>query len=406
MTCNHDIEAALSRLQELAPGVPFSGATTCQGVLHDGLSKRRGMRCLGMFGVFDPEGTYLVDVLDVSKDPRETGVLAGKSCQRNIGINPSFVLVNPSPGSEDRLISGLTSVFGNEVPLFGGSSADNTVSGEWRQWSCDGVKPPKIMTEGCSVAFCFSSAVVKCGLYTGYNATEHTGTVTKCEGLRHILEVDNRPATVVYNEWTGGALAKEMEEDDSDVLGVSSLFPVGQKIGEIEGEPFYRIMHPHLLKKKTQSFTLFSDVKKGEPLTMMYGTVDNLVSRISQVSSQVINRSNFSVQEVRGAIIIYCAGCMMYTSDRIDEAAAKLESTLGGVPYLGIHTFGETGPFPDGTSRHGNLMFSAMIFSSKRRVMKVVNVDTGEATLESDKAAFMKLVESGVLDHIIGEGQV
>jgi hypothetical protein len=153
-----------------------------------------------------------------------------------------------------------------------------------------------------------------------------------------------------------------------------------------------------MFKKATKSVTLFADVQVGENIVMMSGTKENLVNRIAQISSHVVRASNFSMQEVRGALIIFCGGAMMYASDQMDTAAEKLYESLGGTPYVGIHTFGEQGQFPDGSSRHGNLMFSAVVFSSKRTVMKVMNMDTGEVVLESDPR-FEEILLSGGLDN-------
>ena len=80
----------------------------------------------------------------------------------------------------------------------------------------------------------------------------------------------------------------------------------------------------------------------------------------------------------------------------MDKAAAKLDQALGGIDYIGIHPFGEQGPFPGGNSRHGNLMFSAVTFSSRRRVPKIVNIDTGDELLEGDPK-FEDVVMSGGL---------
>ena len=86
---------------------------------------------------------------------------------------------------------------------------------------------------------------------------------------------------------------------------------------------------------------------------------------------------------------------MMYVGkDGIDIACRKLDEALGGVNYLGIHTFGEQGPFPDGSVRHGNLMFSALVFSSRRKIMKLSNVDSDEIVFETEPK-FKEIALSG-----------
>ena len=101
---------------------------------------------------------------------------------------------------------------------------------------------------------------------------------------------------------------------------------------------------------------------------------------------------------------MFCAGCMMYVDEGMGKAAEKLQSALGGAPYLDVHTFGEQGQQPDGRSCHGNLMFSAVVFSSRRRKMKVVSLDTGAELPEGDH---WELFEPGTNKKLIaGDGGV
>jgi len=407
MTATHDHEAALAKVRDLARGVPYTGCTTCQGCLIGTRSERTNHKVAGVWCLHDPEGDFECYNFELTDDPLKAAEKAGKASYQNFTKRrdsnnpvtrgkPSFVWVHAAPGPEDLVLVGLAKVFGNEVPLIGGSSADNDISASWKQWSSHG--GGKLTGAGCSIALCYVSALVQGQLFTGYNATGKQGIVTKCDGLRHILEIDNRPSITVYNEWTGGAYDEFLKDpEDSIILGPSSLFPLGQVCGEDQdGEPFLRSMHPHLIKKQTQSLTLFSDVKEGEQVVMMAGTKENLVNRIAGVATHIVRTSGFTLQEVRGALLVFCAGCMMYASDSMDVAAGKVSEALGAAPYIGVHTFGEQGQFPDGMNRHGNLMFSCLVISSRRRVIKLLNVDTGKQVQETDPG-FEEIVASGAV---------
>lgn len=407
MTATHDHAAGLGKIRELARGIPYTGCTTCQGVLIGTRSERTNHKVVGAWVMSDPEGDVECYNYELGDDPLKSSENAGKAAYQNFTKRrdsnnpvtrgkPSFVWMHSAPGPEDLVLVGLSKVFGNEVPIVGGSSADNDISGSWKQWSSYG--GGKLTGAGCSISLCYVSAMVQGQLFTGYNATGKTGMATKCDGLRHILEIDNRPAIEVYNEWTGGAYNEFLKDpEDSIILGPSSLFPLGQVCGEDQdGEPFLRSMHPHLIKKATKSLTLFSDVKEGETLVMMAGTKENLVNRIAGVATHIVRTSGFTLQEVRGALLVFCAGCMMYASDSMDLAAGKVSEALGGTPYIGVHTFGEQGQFPDGMNRHGNLMFSCLIISSRRRVIKLLNVDTGKQVNEMDPG-FEEIVASGAV---------
>ena len=128
---------------------------------------------------------------------------------------------------------------------------------------------------------------------------------------------------------------------------------------------------------------------------MMTGTKENIQTKISAVASNVLRSTGIPTSELRGALVVFCAGAMMYVEkDGMNAACGKLDAALGGANYLGIHTFGEQGPFPDGTNKHGNLMFSALVFSSRRKIMLLSNVETEEFVLETDPK-FKEIALSG-----------
>jgi hypothetical protein len=226
--------------------------------------------------------------------------------------------------------------------------------------------------------------------------------VTKVNGLREVLEIDDKPAAEVYASWVGDS-SKDMQaafngtEEEANVLGPSSFFPMGQHYGTDEfGDPYYRIMHPHLIKKSTKSFTLFSDVEVGQKILLMAGTADNLINRISHAARFISRNGGLSVNEIVGAAAIYCGGCMMAVKDDMPTVADRLNKALNNAPHMATHTFGEQGQFPDGKSQHGNLMFSVLVFSNKRVIDKCINLDTGE-TIDQNDEQYVKLVEEGLL---------
>jgi len=405
MTADHDHRAGLDVLAELAPNVPYSGSTTCRGTLI-GDKALHGGQLVAVWGIYDPEGFYSPGIFEYTDRPADDAFRACKKAyiefkairdtKKSVHGVPSFVWVNGAPDPEDRTLAGFARALGEGTPVVGGSSADNDISGKWKQW-CS-LNGGTITSSGCSFTLCFCSAVVQGQLFTGYNATGKKGVVTQMEGTRKICTIDNRPAIEVYNEWTGGHYTELMKtKENSNILAESSLYPLGQVCGQDEdGEPFYRSIHPSQIWTKTGAVQVFSDVKEGESIVMMSGTKENVVNRIAGVASHIVRTSGFSLQEARGSLVIFCAGAMMFAGDSIGIAAQKLNTALGGTPYMGMHTFGEQGMFPDGLSRHGNLMFSALVVSSRRRIMKVLNVDTGRSVMATEPE-FERILAQGCL---------
>ena len=69
-----------------------------------------------------------------------------------------------------------------------------------------------------------------------------------------------------------------------------------------------------------------------------------------------------ATEDAAGALVIYCAGCMLAVQDRMDDVVAEARDALGGKPFLGAFTFGEQGCFVGGENRNGNLMIATLVF--------------------------------------------
>ena len=420
MTANIDHERALDRLNEITRGkIPYSGCTICQGAMEGNFWRQVDeLKLITIWAIHDPEGSYELGMADLTKasDGNTTRQIVQKAV-RNVAAtcrakskknldnpviqgDPSFIWVNPPPGPEDEALLGVQDgMEGRQVEIIGGSSADNDVSGSWKQWNSE----VGVVSDGVSFVIAHCSAEVKGSAFTGYSATPKTGKVTKMNGPRHIIAIDEKPAGQVYDEWTSGHFKNLWRDpDDSNILGPSSVYPLGQVVGkDWDNEEVYRTLHPHLLIKSDKSMTVFSDVHEGQDICMMTGTKENIQTRISTVASNVLRSTGIRMSEIRGALVVFCAGAMMYVGkDGMNAACRKLDKTLGGANYLGIHTFGEQGPFPDGTNKHGNLMFSALVFSSRRRVMMLSNVENEEFVLETDPKFREIALSGGIIGRI------
>jgi hypothetical protein len=64
---------------------------------------------------------------------------------------------------------------------------------------------------------------------------------------------------------------------------------------------------------------------------------------------------------VVGALVVYCAGCMLTVGGRMSEVPEQLDAALNA-PFLGVFTFGEQGRLGAAANRHGNLMISVVAF--------------------------------------------
>jgi len=116
----------------------FHGSTSCLGAMTErGVVNTEG-RGIAAFGIADPDGDYGVGEasLDAAASPQAAACQALDAALDDAerpGEVPSLVWISAPPGCEERVINGLEASLGAGVPVIGGSSADNDVSGQWAQ---------------------------------------------------------------------------------------------------------------------------------------------------------------------------------------------------------------------------------------------------------------------------------
>ncbi len=355
-TIGYKPAAVHAALRELAPGVPIQGGTSSGGVMTDEGFFGDDGRGMALFGICAEDGDTGVGAAPLADGGRVAGALAVQRAMENAtcpGEMPCAVWLITTPGGEEEVVRGIEDVVGPDVPLIGGSAADNSLAGEWRQFSSEGV-----LENHVSVMVLYSGARMSTAFLSGYDPTAHEGTITKADG-RNVQEIDGRPASHVYNEWLGGALGDVVEEG-GQILARTNLSPLGRKVGEIKGVPHYLLSHPERALGDG-SMQLFTDVAEGETLLCMAGSVDNLVERASNAVQSALHLGGIERETLRGGLVIFCGGCLMSVGDRTDEVHKKISQVMGGKPFVTAFTFGEQGRVLGAGNRHGNLMISALV---------------------------------------------
>jgi hypothetical protein len=217
-------------------------------------------------------------------------------------------------------------------------------------------------SDGVIVSVLFPSGKVSFAYQNGYAPTAHRGRVTSAEG-RTLREIDNRPAMDVFAEWTNGAVTVPAEAQGTvAILSDSTLHPLGREVTHVGGVPYFLLAHPAGARANGE-IDLFALVEEGEVLTQMTGTTQGLTRRAGRVADLALMAGRIEAQDVKGALMIYCGGCMLTVRDQLDQVAAGVNDVLGGAPFLGAFTFGEQGAIVGAGNRHGNLMISCIVFS-------------------------------------------
>jgi len=358
-TVGYDLGALHAALVETLGDIPFMGGTSCGGVMTDQGFFGTESGALAMFAIQDDGGDYGIGYAPLGQAPRGaaqravTEALANAGCE---GQLPTAVWMITSPGGEEDVVRGIADAVGEDVPLVGGSAADNTIAGNWRQ-----LVPAGVLDNHVCVAVLFPSTAMHTSFHSGYDPTQHQGVITRADG-RTIFEIDGRPAAQVYNRWLDGALDDVLDDGGGELLARTNLHPLGRFLREVSGVPYYVLSHPERAHADG-AMHLFTEFRTGEKLTCMTGTVDNLVARAGNVVCSALTSAGLTSNDADAALIIFCAGCMMTVREQIAEVHANVKRALNGAPFMTVFTFGEQGRIAEVGNRHGNLMIATLTFA-------------------------------------------
>ncbi|AXT37195.1 hypothetical protein D1814_00055 [Alteromonas sp. BL110] len=349
------LETLASAIGDAAP--PFFISSSCLGALlcDDNIASPH---CdVALFCINDDNGAYGVGSADIAEStPFEAGATALKEALAHAERpyeSPALIWCSLPPGNEERILEGFASIVGTKVPIFGGSMADNTVSGNWR-----------IVTKTCSgsqvvaAAVLYPSTPLGLSYSSGYKPTETVLKATKAQG-RQLQQLDNDKASTIYNVATNGLISNQLT--GGQILGLTSSAPLGKPVELDNGAVNYLLCHTDSVDQDG-TLHVFSEVQEGEELVLMEGNISSLTSRAERVINNAIMLLPENKKPV-GVLMIYCAGCRLMVGDEINAMLNSLQETFPSIPICGPFTFGEQGRFLDGKNRHGNLMISAVVFS-------------------------------------------
>jgi hypothetical protein len=335
---------------------PVIMASSCKGAFLLDNEHADPQADLVVFAISDPEGAYGVGCAEVSNSGENADEAAQIALTQAIQTSgkpfetPALVWSVMPPGNEESLLEGFAQVIGPNVPVFGGSSADNEVAGNWYQASRERVGQNLVialaMHPSTPLGFSYSS---------GYEPTEVELTAQACEA-RFIGQFDGKSAATRYNEVSNNAVAHALQ--GGNVLGDTTLYPLGRRIPNSVDIPEYLLSHPDAVRADG-ALSLFSIVEEGQTMTLMQGSIEGLVKRAAMVAKNAIDLLPEG-ETPAGILMIYCAGCMLTVGEAIAEMQSQVQAQFPGLPICAAYTFGEQGCFLDGKNRHGNLMISAV----------------------------------------------
>lgn len=347
-----DQKEIIKGVKSVMGDIPFVGCTSSAAICtHDGyLNKETGYSAMMTFS--DDVEIVVAGSEKTDESAREIGRRIAKEAMSQVkgsDREPDYFFMTASPAEEEEYLKGIQDVIG-DIPVFGGSAADNTVEGKWSIICND-----KVFADGCAIAIFFADNEMK-NVYTGvYEETENVGIITKLNGIRCLAEIDGVPAVEKYAEWTGKNVDDLM---GSNLLTETIFDPLGVKdpIGNVTA-----VRHP-MFANDDLSMNIGANLAVNTAIIQLHGTPESIVAANPATVEKV---KEMMEKEVQSYFLVHCGG------RRLGLQLANAESNIypevvkatGGKEFLMVFTFGEYGKSEHSSNTVGGLSLSFTGFS-------------------------------------------
>lgn len=276
---------------------------------------------------------------------------------------PQVILITPTQGIEEEIIDGIEEVVGKDAIILGGTAGGPSLAvfGE-----------NEVYENGVSLAVIYTDLPIGWTFEGGFDVRgQHSGIATKVEG-QGIVEIDNRPALDVYNEWLDGEIDTLYQQvGKPDVIrDLLTLHPLYRKYTSPDGQDYFLFSHPWpkddtLTERVVMTST---KIKEGERIYLSQGTWETLVNRIGNLpeDAKVNGGINASTKPILG-IGIVCAGVMgTIPENEREKLPLLINYENNNAPFIATFTWGEQGHFTGVGNKHGNLLTSFLVIGPKR----------------------------------------
>ena len=350
-SCVQDQNKIMEGAKSVLGDVPVIGCTSSAALCtQDGyLNKETGYSGMMLFGG-DLE-VVTAGSAQTSETPREVGRRVARdaiSKVKGADVEPDFFFMSASPANEEEYLEGIQDVIGN-VPVFGGSAADNTVEGKWSILN-DG----EAFADGLTIAIFYTKGEMK-NLYTGaYHETSNVGVITKVRDERTLVEIDHEPALQKYAKWTGKTVESLM---GNNLLTETICAPLGVKdpIGKVTA-----VRHP-MFGNDDLSMNIGANLAENTAVIQLSNTPEGIL----KANEETINNLNkLMVSEANSYFLVHCGGRRLglALSQIEDKIYPEVKKVIPNKEFLMVFTFGEYGMGDHSSNTVGGLSLSYTAF--------------------------------------------
>ena len=349
-SCKNDIKNVVKGVREVNDA-PIIGSTSSGGlIVPDGyITSDKGFA--GMMSLDDEDLVVGVACKEAGRDARAIGRKVAIEAVENAKSTraPAYFYMVASPKEEEAYLMGIQDVIGR-VPMFGGSAADDTVSGEWKIICND-----KVLDDGVAVAFFYTDNEIVTSFTGAYKETKNIGLITEVKNHRDLVSIDGVSALKKYAHWSNVSPAS-LKGDN--LLKASVTKPLGIKdpLGNLTV-----IRHPMFGNDngtrtvEDDTIMLGNNVVENTAIIQLEASVDDLIDAAGETVKDVKKQL---YTDPAAYILFHDGARRMVIDDRIEEVYKQILKETKGVPFIVPFTFGEYGYDEHSSNICGGLMLS------------------------------------------------
>jgi len=315
-------------VEQLPEGTSIHGITSSGAVLTSSGAVSSSVGCL-LLSV--EEGDF---VTAFDKEDGARAALALKSKVAN--VPPQAIFMGATPGAEEGVIESLSQVFPG-VPVFGGTAADDELSGAWSVMSSDECSGTGVSLVGIGPSVKFGASML--GPYT---PTTKTCIATKTDG-RRVFEINGKPAADWVLEWLGDEV-KEQYEKGGLILPQSAQKPIAVQANA--GDELITA-HCAAFGGAPEKFVdFFAPVPEGSTLTIMDsgdGPSTGYATALNDAMDSAKSQGSMAGSDPKAGLLVYCGGMAIAVGDNLNAGLTSdgFASQAKSFPMMGMTCFGE-----------------------------------------------------------------
>jgi hypothetical protein len=325
-TPQFNLPELLRGIRSITGKTPLIGATSC-GQLTSGNFSWFGGGVSVLVMTAGPYRFGIASVAGIKGNLDNAGQIIARESKRKAGASPSaaiLLLVDCLAGDLQQLLRGVYRITGPNVAIIGGAASDEM---KFRQTFV--FHDDDIIEQGAVALWVASDSPLQVITRHGWKPIGGPLLITEVRETE-IVEIDGRPAAVVYEEQLGfspGQLGKE------DFWPTAVLHPLG--LLQQDGGSVIRVARE---KSASGSLVIQGCVPPtGSAVQVMASSIDDLLDITEEVAAVALADATDA-----GLLLVFsCAARAIILGTRVAEEAKRLQNASGDMTTFGMYCCGE-----------------------------------------------------------------